>query len=109
MISKISNNTPFGTKKPTKSFNSMMNNIYRKVIRSKKYPFESDRTIQLTTQINGNDVSAFAHFRNNRYVGLVMEQGNENLRDLFKQIALDKYNERIVLRQMQTSKKIYIA
>ena len=109
MISNVNATTAFGHKKPTKSFKSMMYQIYKKVIRSNKYQFESYNTIQLTTQIHGSDISAFAHFRNNKYVGLVMERGNENLKDIFKQIALEKYNKKNALRQAQTSKKIYIA
>lgn len=81
-----------------RKFSSMMNYIY------KNTPdiFEHQNSVRVSTILDsGEEIFGTVNFCNGKYSGLVMDDGFENLAQVFKRTALKRYNRNIAKRRLQ--------
>lgn len=81
-----------------RTFGEMMNHIY------KNTPdiFESKDAMRVSTMMgDGLEVAGTVFFERGRYAGIAMDEGCENIKNIFMRATLDKYRQKITSAQLR--------
>ena len=81
-----------------RTFGEMMNHIYKNTPDT----FECKDIIRVSTMLNdGLEVAGTVFFERGRYAGITMDEGFENIKNIFMRASLDKYRQKITSAQLR--------
>ncbi len=82
-----------------RTFQSMMNYLYKNLPNDL---FRNSEMMRVSTLLeDGRELYATAHFYNGKFIGLIMDEGSEALKQTFMRTALKRYNKNVASPKIQ--------